>query len=73
MIVIGICRRLQLSSRWVPGSSTKPLCTRSAELVPWAEGAMAGLGVLVTDDAENLKVKKPSPRRLVVAKGLSTD
>ena len=57
MTVIGICRRPRASAGWVRGPSTKPSSTRSAYLVPSAEFATPGLGVLVIDDPESLKVK----------------
>ena len=52
MTVIGICRRPRASAGWVRGPSTKPSSTRSAYLVPSAEFATPGLGVLVIDDPE---------------------
>ena len=57
MTVLGICRRPRASAGWVRGPSTKPSSTRSAYLVPSAEFATPGLGVLVIDDPECLKVK----------------
>ena len=57
MTVLGIGRRPRASAGWVRGPSTKPSSTRSAYLVPSAEFATPGLGVLVIDDPECLKVK----------------
>ena len=57
MTVLGICRRPRASAGWVRGPSMKPSSTRSAYLVPTAEFATPGLGVLVIDDPECLKVK----------------
>ena len=62
MTVLGICRRPRASAGWVRGPSTKPSSTRSAYLVPSAEFATPGLGVLVIDDPECLKVKSQKSR-----------
>ena len=58
MTVIGICRRPRARAGWVRGPSTKPSSTRSAYLVPSAEFATPGLGVLVLERIETPNVTK---------------
>ncbi len=58
MTVLGMCRRPRASAGWVRGPPHETFKhALSAHLVPSAEFATPGLGVLVIDDPECLKVK----------------